>query len=123
LALPADGTLWYGSGPEMKFQLLLHEGVIEPNLQPRLAQELRRIYTRNWGGAEDHISVNVTEIPKGRFFTAAKPSRSSLVGGSVPAGTSRTARTRLMAEITSMWCELTGCTPNEIVVSISDAPT
>ena len=106
----------------MRFQVLLHEGVIDPRLQPRLAQELRRIYARNLGGAEDDVSVDVAEIPQGRFFTAAQPSRSSLVGGSVPAGTSPTERTRLMSEITSMWCEITGCTPDEVVVSISDTP-
>jgi hypothetical protein len=27
-----------------------------------------------------------------------------------------------MTEITRMWCEITGCAPNEVVVSISDAP-
>lgn len=106
----------------MKFQMLLHEGVVGPELQPQLAQELRRIYATRFGAAEAEIEVEISEIPKGRFFTAGKPSRSSLVGGSVPAGTSSADRTRLMAEITSMWCERTGCTPDDIVVSISDAP-
>jgi phenylpyruvate tautomerase PptA (4-oxalocrotonate tautomerase family) len=107
----------------MRFQLLLHEGVIEPGLQPRLAQEIRRIYASRFGGSAHDVSVDVTQVPRGRFFTAGKLSHSSLVGGSVPAGTSRAGRLGLMSEITSMWCELTACTPDEIVVSISDAPT
>lgn len=107
----------------MGFQFLLHEGVIDKALHPKLSQEVRRIYAGQFGGDSEQIAVDITEIPKGRFFTAARPSRSSLIGGSVPAGTGKIERTRLMSEITAMWCAVTGCTPNEIVVSISDAPS
>jgi len=107
---------------QMKFQVLLHEGVVAKALQPFLSQELRRIYTSNFGGTAEEIAVDITEIPQGRFFTAAKPSRTSIIGGSVPAGTSKAERTRLMSEITSMWCEVTGHTPHDVVVSVSDAP-
>jgi phenylpyruvate tautomerase PptA (4-oxalocrotonate tautomerase family) len=106
----------------MKFQLLLHEGVVDKAKQPKLARELRRIYAGRFGGSEDDVAVDVTEIPKGRFFTAGEPSRSSFIGGTVPKGTSNAERTRLMSDITAAWCELTGCTPNDVVVSMSDAP-
>jgi phenylpyruvate tautomerase PptA (4-oxalocrotonate tautomerase family) len=106
----------------MGFQVILHAGVVEPELQPRLAQGIRRIYAGSFGGEPGQVAVDITEIPRGRFFSAGRPSRSSLVGGSVPAGTSHANRTRLMSEITAMWCELTSCDPTEIVVSISDAP-
>ena len=104
------------------FQLILHEGVVDAGLRPRLAQGIRRIYSSVFGTTEDDVIVEITEIPRGRFFTAAKPSRSSLVGGTAPAGTSRADRTRLMSEISAMYCDVTGCTPNEIVVSVSDDP-
>ena len=106
----------------MRLQVILHEGVVDEGSRPRLAHELRRIYAGIFGAAEDQVAVEITEIPNGKFFTAAKPSRSSLVGAGVPDGTSRADRTRLMSEISAMWCDVTGCTPNEIVVSASDAP-
>jgi phenylpyruvate tautomerase PptA (4-oxalocrotonate tautomerase family) len=105
-----------------EFQVLLHEGVVAEAVRPRLAEGIRRIYARVFGVAEDQVTVAITEIPQGRFFTAARPSRSSLIGGSVAAGTSQADRARLMSEITSMWCDVTGCTPNEVVVSVSDDP-
>lgn len=101
-------------------QFLLHEGVVGKAQQAKLADEIRLIYARNFGTPAREISVDVTEIPKGRFFTAATPSRSSLIGGSVPKGTAKADRTRLMAEITEMWCEVTGCTADDVVVSMSD---
>jgi phenylpyruvate tautomerase PptA (4-oxalocrotonate tautomerase family) len=105
----------------MTFQVILHEGVVDETLRPRLTREMRRIYAGIFGTDENQVAVEVTEIPKGRFFTAAKPSSSSLIGVGVPAGTSRADRTRLMSKITAMWCSITGCTANEIVVSASDA--
>ena len=106
----------------MTFHLLLHEGVVAETLRPRLADGIRRIYADVFGAPPESVSVDVTEIPKGRFFTAAKPSRTSLIGGSVPSGTAKADRTRFMSEVTAMWCEVTGCTPNDVVVSASDAP-
>jgi len=103
-----------------EFQLILHGGVVDERLRPRLVQEIRRIYASIFAAAEGQAVVEITEIPTGWFFTAAEPSRSSLVGGTVAAGTSRSDRTRLMAEISAMWCATTGCAPNEIVVSVSD---
>ena len=106
----------------MKFQVILHEGVFDESLHASLTQELCHIYAKIFAVAEDQLSADITVIPKGRFFTAAKPSRTSLVGIGVPAGTSNTDRTRLMSEITSMWCRVTGCTANEVVISASDLP-
>jgi phenylpyruvate tautomerase PptA (4-oxalocrotonate tautomerase family) len=106
----------------MKFQVIVHEGVVAEALHPRLAQEMRRIYAGVFGAAEDGVAVEFTAVPEGRFFTAGKPSRSSLIGVGVPAGTPAAERTRLMSEITAAWCAITGCTANEIVVSASDAP-
>lgn len=106
----------------MKFQVILHEGVVDKKVQSRVTRQLRRIYADLFDVAEDQVAVDITEIPRGRFFTAAKPSNSSLVGVGVPAGTSNADRTHLMSEITAMWCQVTGCTPDEIVVSASDMP-
>ena len=105
----------------MTFHLILHEGVVAEALRPQLAQGIRQIYSDIFGTPAEKVAVDITQIPRGRFFTAAKPSRSSLIGGSVPAGTSKADRTRLMSEITAMWCEVTGCTPNDVVISASDA--
>src|SRR5262245_6854464 len=104
----------------MKFEVLLHEGVVNPSLHPILSQGLREIYLNRFGGRKEQVAVNITEIPRGRFFTAAKPSHSSLIGGTVPAGTSKSERTQLMSEITAMWCRITGYKANDVVVSMSD---
>jgi hypothetical protein len=106
-----------------QFQILLHDQVVDPALRPRLVQEIRRIYAALFSAAEGSVTVEIAEVPKGWFFTAAEPSTSSIIGGTVPAGTAGADRTRLMTEISAMWCATTGCTPNELVVSVLDDGT
>ena len=106
----------------MAFQVILPEGLVDRRLHSRLVSEVRRIYARVFDAVEEQVAVEITEIPPGRFFTAGKPSRSSLVGGTVPPGTSRADRTRFLSDVTAMWCEVTGCAPHDVLVSASDAP-
>ena len=42
----------------MKFQMLLHAGVIAPALHPELAQGIRRIYASMFGGTEDQLAID-----------------------------------------------------------------
>lgn len=104
----------------MTFRVILHEGVVDEAVRPRLLEGIRRVAAGIFGVAADAVTVEVTEIRKGRFFTAGRPSRSALIGTTVPPSTSRTDRTRLMAEITARWCEVTGCAPDEVLVSAPD---
>ncbi len=105
----------------MRFQIVLHEGVVPDGLRPDLAAGIRRTYCGVFGGAADAVDVDFTQIAAGHMFTAAELSRTSVVAGHVPPGTSREDRTRFLRGVTELWCEVTGCSANEIVVSASDA--
>jgi hypothetical protein len=105
----------------MTFQVLLHDGVVDPALWPRLQRELRHLGAAMSGADAADVVVDVSEIPAGRFFSGGAPSRSSLIGTAVPTGTSQADRTRFMSAITTLWCEVTGCSAAEVVVSAGDA--
>jgi phenylpyruvate tautomerase PptA (4-oxalocrotonate tautomerase family) len=111
---PAGGT-------SVRFRAILHEGVAPEGMRPALAAGIRRTYAALFAVPADAVAVDFTELSRGRFFTAGRPSTSSIVAGTVPAGTSTAQRHRLLSEITTLWCETTGCTPHEIVVSAGDA--
>ena len=105
----------------MRFRIILHEGVVPESLWPQLAAGLGRIYTERFHVPAAEVGADFTVMPRGRFFTAAEPSRSSIIAGTVPAGTPDAQRHRLLAEITALWCETTGCTPHQVVVTAADA--
>ena len=105
----------------MRFRVIVHEGVIADALHPELRAGLGRIYAALFHVPAAEIGVDFTVMPRGRFFSAGKPSTSSIITGSVPAGTPDAERHRLLAEITALWCEVTGCTPHEVVATAADA--
>ena len=105
----------------MRFRVILHEGVVAEALRPELATGLGRIYAGLFAAPAAEIGVDLTVLPRGRFFTAGEPSTSSIIAGAVPAGTTNEGRHRLLAEITALWCETTGCTPHQVVVTAADA--
>jgi hypothetical protein len=101
--------------------VILHEGVVPETLRSELAAGLGGAYARLFRVPAAEIGVDFTVLPRGRFFTAGRPSRSSIIAGTVPAGTPDERRHRLLSEITALWCEVTGCTPHEVVVTAADA--
>lgn len=105
----------------MRFRAILHEGVVSEAVRPVLADGIRRVYSALFEVPGEAVIVDFTELARGRFFTAGRPSTSSIVAGTVPSGTSTAQRHRLLSEITALWCETTGCTPHEIVVTAGDA--
>ena len=96
----------------MRFRVILHAGVVDEALRPELATGLGRIYSSLFAAPAGELGVD---------FTAGKLSTSSIIAGTVPAGTTDERRHRLLAEITALWCETTGCTPHEVVVTAADA--
>lgn len=105
----------------MRFRVILHEGVVPAELRPALESGLCRLYGELFPVAAADVGVDVTELPRGRFFTAGRPSTTSIIAGTVPRGTPGEQRTRLLSEITALWCDTTGCSPHQVVVSAGDA--
>jgi hypothetical protein len=105
----------------LRFRVILHAGVVPERLRPELAAGLCGIYARLFGVPAAELGVDFSELPRGRFFTAGKLSTSSIIAGTVPAGTPDAKRHQLLAELTALWCEITGATPHEVVVTAADA--
>ena len=104
----------------IEFVCIVQEGAFPDDLRPRLASELARISTSIMGGDPDDVDVEFMEIPHGFGFRGGELSTTSLVRGQVPAGCLQDTRVELLTQICDMWCEVTGCTVHELVVSARD---
>lgn len=104
----------------INFTCIIQEGVIPDDLRPNLVSELARISTSILGGSPDDVDVEFTVIPHGYGFRGGELSTTSLVSGHIPPGCEQETRVRLMQEICDMWCETTGCSVDELVVSARD---
>ena len=101
------------------FECIVQEGCVPEDIRPRLTKELARLSTSILGGAPEEVEVTYNEIPKGYGFRGGEPSTTSLVRGSIE-GCEQEVRVRLLREVGDRWCDIAGCTPDELVVSIRD---
>ena len=104
----------------ISFNCIIQEGVIPDDLRPNLVSELARISTSILGGSPDDVDVEFTVIPHGYGFRGGELSTTSLVSGQIPPGCEQATRVQLMQQICDMWCETTGCSVDELVVSARD---
>ena len=89
-----------------------------PELRTRLAHTAAAVL----GGSAEDVVVEFEVIPHGYGFRGGEISTTSLVAGLIPAGCAQEVRVDLMRRICAMWCDVTGCTVEELVVSARDRP-
>jgi len=104
------------------YACIVQAGQTAEREQARLSEGLRLLARDAFGDAPERVEIQWISVPEGFGFTAGEPSRSSLVVRSVPVGFADAQRERFMSKVTSLWQDVTGCTPDEIVVTALDGP-
>jgi hypothetical protein len=90
--------------------------------QAQLAAGLKQIGRDLLADPSDGIEIAWHSIARGFGFTAGAPSTSSLVVRSVPVGFPDAEREAFLSRVCELWTKLTGCSPNEIMVTAFDGP-
>ena len=111
-----------GENVVISFRCIVQERAVEPRLWSELQSRLAAIATAVLGGSPDQVTVEFDAIPHGYGFRGGAVSTTSLVRGLIPPGCVQEVRVDLMQRICAMWCEVTGCTVEELVVSARDRP-
>lgn len=106
---------------KVHYDCTMQEGQVGKETRARLADSLAAVTEQALGVGTDDISVEFSDIPQGFAFRAGEPSTTSLVRGSVEGGLEQPTRVELMRTICDTWMEISGCTVDELVVSVRDA--
>jgi hypothetical protein len=106
----------------ISFNCIIQERAVESALWGELASRLADIAAAVFGGSAEDAAVEFTVIPHGYGFRGGEVSTTSLVRGLIPPGCAQEVRVDLMRRICAMWCDVTGCTVDELVVSARDRP-
>jgi hypothetical protein len=101
---------------------MVQEGQTADKSRTRLTEGLQRLGAETFGEVAAEVEVRWVAVPKGFGFTAGKPSTSSLIARSVPTGFSDAARAAFMTRVSDFWQQITGCDPDEVVVTTLDGP-
>lgn len=102
------------------FNCVVHQGYVPEEIRSDLVTGLVRVSTSILGGSPDDVDVTFIEIPRGYGFTGGEPASKSAVRARIPDGCEVATRNRLMREITDMWCDIVGCSSDELGVSAAD---
>ena len=104
----------------VRFNCIVQEQAVGPHTWPELRSRLSAIATSVLGPSAEPVAVEFTVIPHGFGFRGGEISTTSLVRGLIEPGCAQEVRVDLMRRICDMWCEVTGCTVEELVVSARD---
>ena len=104
------------------YACMVQEGQVAERLQDRLGDGLKQLAAETFGEVPAEVEIRWISVRKGFGFTAGKPSTSSLIVRSVPADFSDQERVAFMARVSDLWREVTGCHPDEVVVTTLDGP-
>ncbi len=104
----------------ISFDCIVHEGYVPEEMRSDLAAGLARVSTAILGGSPDDVDVAFVEIPRGYGFMGGEPASKSAVRGRIPDGCELRTRHRLLREISDMWCDIAGCSSDELGVSVLD---
>jgi len=105
--------------PVAIFKCLVN-GAIDQPTRDRVGAALAELTRNRFGTPTAEVSVEFTEIPSGRWYTAGEPSEASMVLGTVPTGTSQAERELFMAEICRAFSDLTGADHDKIMIVAAD---
>lgn len=104
------------------YACMVQEGQAAERLQDRLGDGLKRLAAETFGEVPAEVEIRWISIRQGFGFTAGKPSTSSLIVRSVPSGFGDDERVVFMKRVSDLWREVTGCHPDEVVVTTLDGP-
>ena len=104
----------------ISFNCVIQEGVIPDDIRPTLSSELSRISAEALGGSAEDVTVEYTVIPHGFGFRGGEISTTSSVRGQLASPLDQETRVELLHMLCDMWCEVTGCTVHEVIVSARD---
>jgi len=101
---------------------MVQQGQTPASLQDELAQRLGELGRATFGDPPGDPDIRWVMVAEGFGFTAGRPSTSSLLIRTVPAGYPDDEREAFLLRVCNLWQDVTGCSKDEIVATAFDGP-
>jgi phenylpyruvate tautomerase PptA (4-oxalocrotonate tautomerase family) len=102
------------------YQCLVPAGSLSADNRSALAEAITEIHCNVTGAPRGFVNVLFAEYDPANYFTAGKPNRCSVIGGSIRAGRDRETRARLLTELSQAWVSITGQEARSILIALND---
>jgi phenylpyruvate tautomerase PptA (4-oxalocrotonate tautomerase family) len=102
------------------YQCFVQEGSITEAIRAEVASEITRLHVEATGAPRSFVNVLFFDVPRGHMFTAAAPSPTSIIGGTIRAGRTLEVRQQLLRDLSEMWTRVTGQPEQELIVGLTE---
>ena len=102
------------------YQVVSPEDLLTDQQRRQIVEEITRIHTTATGAPEAFVNVFFQDVPPGRMFSAGKPSRLSLIVGSIREGRTIELRQQVLRDLSEMWASITGTSEAELLLAIQE---
>lgn len=116
----ALSRLVYNPRKMVTFEFFVQEGCVTDESRARIVASIEAVCAEVLGMEAGLVSDSWTVIRKGFGFRGGEPSTTSLVRSRIPDGYGSDVRARFLKAIAETWCNLTGATQDEVIVSARD---
>jgi phenylpyruvate tautomerase PptA (4-oxalocrotonate tautomerase family) len=103
------------------YQVVTLEGLLTDEQRQQVVNEITRIHTTATDAPELFVNVVFQDVLPGRMFSAGKPSRLSLIIGSIREGRPIELRQQMLRDLSEMWVNITGTSETEVLLAIQEA--
>jgi phenylpyruvate tautomerase PptA (4-oxalocrotonate tautomerase family) len=105
----------------INFDCIVQENHVPDTVRAKLVSGLTQATVDVLGAAPEDIQVQFSEIPHGAGYRGGELSTTSLARATIPPRCAQPVREKLLQTVCDMWCEVTGCGDDEVVVSATDS--
>lgn len=102
------------------FEFFVQESCVADESRARIVADIEAVCSEVLGMEAGPVSASWTVIREGFGFRGGEPSTTSLVRSRIPDGYGSDVRARFLQAIAEVWCNLTGATQDEVIVSARD---
>ena len=104
----------------ISYTCIVQEGVVPDNLRIKLAANIKRISASVLNIDADGIPLEYNEIRNGFGFRGGEVSTTSTIRGQLTEPIDQKTREDFMKQLLDMWRAETGCSVDELIVSVRD---
>ena len=104
----------------ISYTCIVQEGVVPDDLRVKLAANIRRISASMLNIDADSIPLEYNEIRNGFGFRGGEVSTTSTIRGQLTEPIDQQMREDFMKQLLDMWRAETGCSVDELIVSVRD---
>ena len=104
----------------ISYTCIVQEGVVPDDLRVELAANIRRISASVLDIDADSIPLEYNEVRNGFGFRGGEVSTTSTIRGQLTEPIDQETREDFMKQLLDMWRAETGCSVDELIVSVRD---